>query len=320
MKTPVYKFPGTRGWFPSMAVSVVCGGLLMAGVSNLAAAASPAGTVWDCTISGGGQKGLAFLTFSEELGSDGYATFSGYQLLTTTVKKSSSDDALDHRTPNGSDVGRTTETESPKPAKTNLFGFSEITGPWTYDASGKVIGSFVEKIAGDLESGTNAVTTPVSFRCTVTPGKRLTMVASTPNGRITFNGVPYREMPDLSGSWYAVRKVQKQSFLELFTLTSFATENPLSDVYPDLGDYPIYFASGGQGPGYNVDGFCMVSSRKQIGFAMMTTTLDTTNGVLNATLGSLSSSKGNYKTKATGVQEPLVPISFEAVRTAAPAN
>src|SRR6266700_1738283 len=79
--------------------------LLLSGMilSAQAAPKSPAGT-WDCSLSGGGQQGIAFLTFSDD------GTFSGYRLLVGSQKTLSE-----------IEVGRNTGGDSTR------NGFSSVT-------------------------------------------------------------------------------------------------------------------------------------------------------------------------------------------------
>lgn len=269
-----------------------------------APAQSPAGTQWDCILGGGGQEGIAFITFYDD------GTFGGYELLSTRISKSPGSS-----NPRGGPVDATRNLDgitNGVTAITNLFGFGPISGPWGYDDRGRVVGHFAQLIGQDAE-GNARYTNSVSFTGKVTPGKRLTMVASSRNGRITYSGVPFRETPDMSGPWTGVKVNKRQSFLEFFELTSVTVENPFGDQYWDLGEYPgIYFSLDGQGAGYDTLGFTMVSSRKKIGFAFQSTPWGDTNSVLNATFGSWSASKRGIKASATGVQEPLDRITFKA--------
>ena len=261
----------------------------------------PTGTVWDCVLSGSGQKGIAFITFASD------QSFSGYQILSATPKSKAS---LDARNPGG-DIGRDVEIEDSK-GRTNLFGFDQVQGPWAYDAQGKVIGNW-SMVSGNDSNSTNSVTNSVSFVAKVVPGIRLTLVASTSNGKVTYKGVPYTgTMPSLSGSWYGTKQVKQQSFTEFYTFVSMADFNPFEAGYPDLSGYPgIYYTFDGTGPGYDVVGFSMVSSQKKIAFTFQSYAGGGTNGVLNASFGSFgASSTGALKAKTTGVESPDTTIRY----------
>jgi len=268
------------------------------------------GPTWDCTISGGSQRGLAFLTFEQ-------GTFSGYLLLSAVPKGASTNPRTSF-----DDVGRSNETPSTNSVrgKTNLFGLTRIEGPWTYDERGRVIGHFTLDV--ESESGTDAaVLHPVSFMAKVVPGRRLTLTAYTPNGKVAYRGVPYRDiMPDVSGSWYATKKVKGVSYIDFFVLSH---ENPYVEAYPDLASYRgIYYIGEGEGPGYSLEGFALLSSRKKIGFVFEASELNyaldpesseevTTS--LYATTGSFSSKRGVHKGSTAGVQEPYDKVTLKAV-------
>jgi hypothetical protein len=260
----------------------------------------PTGTVWDCVLSGGGQKGIAFITFADD------QSFSGYQILAFSPPGTRSIDGRNL----GGGIGRHVELNG-NTGGTNLFGFDQFEGPWAYDANGRVIGNFGQVIGGeDPAAGT---TNTVSFVAKVVPGKRLTLVASTSNGKVTYHGVPYSgTMPSLNGSWYGIKQSKGQSYAEFYTFTSVADFNPFGDSHPDLSNYPgIYYTSDGQGGGYDVVGFSMLSSQKKIAFTFQNYTGDVTNGVLNASFGSFSaSSTGALKASTAGIQEPDAPIHY----------
>ena len=52
------------------------------------------------------------------------------------------------------------------------------------------------------------------------PGKRLTLTSSTPNGKVTYKGVPQNKSHSgsISGSWQGTKKENKQDFLEFFAV------------------------------------------------------------------------------------------------------
>jgi len=143
------------------------------------------------------------------------------------------------------------------------------------------------------------------------PGKRLTLVATTSNGKVTYKGVPYaRTMPSLNGKWYGSKQANGQSFTEFYTLTSLADSNPFNASHPDLANYPgIYFTADGQGPGYTLMGFSMVSSQKKTAFAFQSYEGGGTNGVLNASFGSITT-KGTLKATTAGIEEPDTSIHY----------
>ena len=286
-----------------LAALLLCGFTASVGTNAQAQTLNPpTGTVWDCVLSGSGQKGIAFITFASD------QSFSGYQILSSSPRSTPS---VDDERGLGGDIGRNVEIEDSK-GRTNLFGFDQVQGPWAYDAQGKVIGNWT-MVSGNDSNSTNSVTNSVSFVAKVVPGQRLTLVASTSNGKVTYKGVPYTgTMPGLSGSWYGTKQANKQSFTEFYTFVSMADFNPFEGGYPDLSGYPgIYYTFDGVGPGYEVVGFSMLSSQKKIAFTFQSYAGGGTNGVLNASFGSFStSSTGALKAKTSGVESPDTAIRY----------
>jgi hypothetical protein len=161
-----------------------------------------------------------------------------------------------------------------------------------------------------ITPGPGTATNAISFVGTVTPGKRLALVATTSYGKVTYNGTPLNTSPyDLSGPWYGYLK-DGEEMLEFFTLTPVTeANNPWGDVAPDLPTYPnIYLVTQGIGPDYSFNGISMLSSQKKIGFAFETTALGSSNTVLSATYGTLSASR-----KATNVVTKGIDASFNAM-------
>jgi hypothetical protein len=293
-----------------LAALLLCGIAASVGATAQAQVLNPpTGTVWDCVLSGSGQKGIAFITFAND------QSFSGYQILSSTPKSAASTDGRNA----GGGIGRGVELEDSN-GRTNLFGFDQVQGPWSYDAKGKVIGNWT-MVSGNDNNSTNSVTNSVSFVATVVPGKRLTLVAATSNGKVTYKGVPYRQiMPSLSGSWYGTKQAKKQSFTEFYTFVSMADSNPFEAGYPDLSGYPgIYYTLDGSGPGYDIVGFSMLSSQKKIAFTFQSYAGGGTNGVLNASFGSFStSSTGALKATTTGVEAPDTKIRYNFMQPLSP--
>ena len=245
-----------------------------------------------------------------------------------------------------------TDTNAPPSGGTNLIGFSPVTGPWWFDEKGRVIGYF-SVVGGFHTCVTNVTVTPgtsnditgvvtlsqtnvvidcggitnaISFVAKVVGGKRLTLVSSTPSGKVSYKGVPYKNiLPGIGGSWYATKKENNQQFLERFNLTSFAIANPFWGI-ADITNFPnIYFSADGAGPALIFNAFCMLSSQKKIAFtfetfpAGATDITSTTEGKLGATFGSFSRSSKATKANTKGFEEPSpgttlsVPMTFQGV-------
>jgi hypothetical protein len=251
---------------------------------------SPAGT-WDFVLSGSQGEGLAYLTFRDDF------TFEGSELLTTKKLNTS----IDPRT-GGSNAERYPSTDSTNSvSSTNLFGFGRINGPWQFDTKGNVIGYFVERVA--VANTTNIVLNSVGFTAKVVPGKRLTLVASTPNGKVTYRGVPLSgTLPDINGSWQALKKVNKRTTVEFYDVLT-ASE-------------PFLFGVSGTGAGYTFEGVSMISSQKRIGFAMGILPDDGTNYVLRSVVGTYNPKKGKATTK--GAEQGVGALTYDATLIPSP--
>jgi hypothetical protein len=249
---------------------------------------SPVGK-WDCTMGGSGQEGITVIEFFDT-GSTNGRTFQGYQLLASTPKKkaSSSGRTPTEKQPNIDARGLSSPssgTNSPAgTTNTVLFGFGFIDGPWDYDSQGRVIGNFIQKVANGT---TNPTINGVSFLAKVVPGKRLTLASSTPNGKVSYKGVPFSTVPDISGEWNGLKKQDKQDFVEFFKLSASIIPN-------------VYYMSG-NGPGYGyTNDVCLVSSQKKIGFDVFEISSANTNGVRRTTYGPFKSSTKKTTAKTAG--------------------
>lgn len=340
-----------NAWRRSVRGAVAIAALLALGGFTAAGeqAFNPVGPTWDCLLSGSGQQGIAFITFSNDF------TFSGYQLLVgkQSAASSSSGAANDERS-SGGDVGRFPESNTGFSGGTNLFGFGSLSGPWRLDDKGRVIGYFLQVVNQQTSITTNYETTVldtpiydtnttpptvighiyttnynttfttntagttngVSFSAKGVQGKRLNLVSSTPNGKVTYNGVPQNQKPipaPISGRWYGAQKKNHQTFVEFFDLLPTAVRN-------------IYFTTNGEGPGFKFAGYSMVSVKKKMGFALATFEGFGTNdvpidaegnisgGVLSATMGGVSYPKQGPKANTKGFEQPITPINFQAQR------
>jgi hypothetical protein len=114
--------------------------------TSRAGSASPAGPgtdpsdffTWDLISSGSGQRGMAFITFSNN------GTFRGYQLLaaipsgTNNVTVGRGGTGTGRNTGSGGNTNGTVENL--------LFGFGPIDGIWTRNSKGKIVGLFSEAL------------------------------------------------------------------------------------------------------------------------------------------------------------------------------
>jgi hypothetical protein len=258
---------------------------------------SPAGT-WDFVISGSQGEGLAYLTFLDDF------TFSGAELLTAKPHPTSTPDIGRN---SGGDTGRNAGSSSSTNStagSTNLFGYGPINGSWNFDIKGNVIGFFVERV--EEADGADVILDSVSFTGKVAgkdPHKRFTLVASTPNGKVTYRGVQQSTtLTNASGVWYGIKTQGQQSFVEFFDV--MAGPNPFAP--------PYLYSVTGTGAGYSFDGVCMLSSQKKIGFAYNVLPDDKTNTILRSVIGSFDPKK--IKTSAKGVEEPNTAVHYNAIR------
>jgi hypothetical protein len=270
---------------------------------------SPIGT-WDFVMNGA-ENGVAFITFSSDY------TFTGVQIIAprkpTVLTSTPAEVTIGRYT--GEPVGRTAETNAVvEPPSTNstgssknvLYGFyafeppgSPLGGRWTYDAAGRVIGSWGE--IGQRFDGavTNTVTNSVSFAALVVPGKRMTMTGSSGVGTVTFQGVPFTPVPDISGGWYGQTTREGQKFYEFIDI-SVRTAGP----------FPSFTVTG-DGPTYAFNGIALVSSQKRIAFHTTWTT-PTNTTIARAVAGQFkpNASKGTMK----GSEDPAMSVTLKIAR------
>jgi hypothetical protein len=159
------------------------------GAPNSPAGAGPS-FLWDCIISGGHQQGIAFLNFNTNF------TFTGYSLESTTLHPTASTPPDPTVTRGGDGIGRNandstaTVTGGAGKGVTNVFGFGPVSGPWTYDDKGRVVGFFTQA----LNSGgstwpcvTNAQVFGVSNGVVVTTNLSFCFTGPTADIQVTFD-------------------------------------------------------------------------------------------------------------------------------------
>jgi len=156
----------------------------------------------------------------------------------------------------------------------------------------------------------SALTNSISFVGKVVEGKRLTLTATTPFGKVTYRGVPAKDLSDISGSWAGTKKQSQVVYNEFFDLTR-------SVLFSDI---PNMYSVNGGGPAYSYMGLAILSSQKKIAFSLA---LNVTNGVptpadfpIRAVTGSFNSKKPSFKTH--GWEQPggslNDPIKFDGTR------
>ena len=156
------------------------------------------------------------------------------------------------------------------------------------------------------------LTNAVSFVGKVVPGKRLTLNASTTFGKATYRGVPAVALPNLAGTqWNGVKRQQGVSYVEFFSLKSFAAGNPFIDLSDNITNFPnIYYSTNGVGPGYTFGSIIIVSKQKKAGFA--TSEYAGTNQTLRATYGGFHNNGKTTTSNSKGVIAPNINITYKA--------
>jgi hypothetical protein len=94
---------------------------------------------WDLSSHGGGQRGIALITFSNDLVSfPPRGTFRGYQMLAAIPPNTNT---LSSTTGRGDDnAGRGLTGGAGTGRKDFLFGFSPIDGTWQFNSKGQIVG------------------------------------------------------------------------------------------------------------------------------------------------------------------------------------
>lgn len=316
--------------------------------SRAAAFDSPVGQPWDVVMSGHHQ-GLAVIIFAD----DGtFSVDSVLVPKAPSASSPSSDDDRGTGGDDGrtgiSDGG---SGGFVLPPHTNLFGHSIIplpdtvngdgsinhvgvdSGHWGFDLKGRLVGYYTDvsgysvcvtnlvlvnnPITGGIDTNIvvecNRLTNAISFTGSVAPGRRLTLVTSTPDGRSVFTGVPVTtvNMPDLSGNWAGIKIDQGLPYNEFFVLTPNITANS--------------YVVEGAGPGYNYVGTAILSKSGKFAMsAIVNPPTDSSSADtrvhLRAVFGSLNKRQFTFRTSGLdAVSEGTINrIIFNGVRTSVP--
>jgi len=167
----------------------------------------------------------------------------------------------------------------------SVYGLLGLSGDWTYDSRGRVIGVLIEN------GGTNGFTNGISFQAVVkrrttstSTNMTMTMTAVRDGRTITYSGAPLQILPDISGNYYGTGKKSGLPFTELFTLAPFG---------------PNTYQVSGVGPNYDLTGYVMLSAKKKLAYVSFIG--DATNSLLRSVFGTYNPSKGTASLK--GVME-----------------
>lgn len=245
--------------------------ILVSCASALRAQPSPVGS-WDFVLTGN-QRGVAQITFLEDF------TLNGIEIITVRPIGTGETSNDDERGGSGDDRTPGTGGGGASEAITNFYGIAVLTGIWTFDSSGRVIGVLTESGAS-----TNSTTNGISFRAVTRPEVRVTMTGLRNGRRINYRGVPYQTLAtDFSGNYYGTGKIAGRPFNEIFTLA------PSSDpILAPLSLGNLYDVSG-LGPAYPFSGLALVSRQNVFGLASMS--FQNTNGALRSIIGPFNLSR-----------------------------
>jgi len=226
---------------------------------------------WDMVISGQ-RRGTAQVQFFNDF------TLLGYQLTTLPPLKSPD---IDPRTGLPESAGNDLLN------RTNVVGEAILSGVWSFNLAGSVIGSYVEIIAIS-EGGTNRIVeNGYSFSASVNPQRAIVVSAKGPAGNVKMRCKPTIPLNDLSlAPYYGTAKADNQSFTEFFTLMPTATPN-------------VYDVSG-SGPTYSYSGTAMLI--RQGNLSMVTGSTDGTNNVVRAVSGIVPFKKSPLHGNLSGIQ------------------
>jgi hypothetical protein len=253
--------------------------LLLLGLSASAQPFSnPAGTLWDCTMSGG-RDGLAVLFFDDKTNS--------FTMTEIIVPKKPA--PFNDSRGTISD-GRNGDTGTTPFRSVDLFGGGSVTGPWNIDANGHIVGFWTEP-GGDILN-------QFSFTGTMVPGKRLTLNVKSTVGNMVYRGKPSTSLGDLSGQYYGTLSQAGRQYTDFFTLSN-----------PGIGSHSVdpsdnIYDLNGSGPGYVYDStsysFAIISAWKKVAYTALLGSPTETN-IVRAVVGSFSLKTGRGNT--SGMQQ-----------------
>jgi hypothetical protein len=318
-----------------LAAGVLAGAL--AGVAQAQPFASPVGT-WD-VIQSGPRSGVAQMTFNSDF------TIAMQEVIVPNVPQSTSGSGSTaigrnsgiSSTRDGVTSGGTTNG---LPAHTDLFGFFSSprsddpagalilhhgvpAGQWGFDTAGHLIGFFVE-VSAPSAITTNApdvnytrITNAISFTGRVTLNNRnptnshLTLVCSTPAGKVTFSGLTLIPVTDISGSWYGTEIAQGLPYNELFSVSNVDT-----NLYNVTGSGPQYEDFG---LGFNFVGQILVSRRNRVGFVTSHPVTNSPLPEVRAIIGPINLRRFNFSGRGWDSSDYAGqrPVSYRATRSPA---
>jgi hypothetical protein len=266
----------------AMVPCLVLAASLFSFASSTWAQPSPVGE-WDYVIAGS-HRGNGRITFFSDF------TLVGFQIETLPPVKTPSVDPRTGQIEGGTIIG-----------SAGFFGSSVLSGVWSFDVRGRVIGSYVQE-SFVVEEGTNRpVSLALSFRASVNPqrttasGSLVGSIIANAQGAgqsVQLRGKPTIPLFDLTGSYYAVSARDNVDYQEFFSLSPTALPN-MYDVV-------------GTGPDYSYTGVALFTRTGQFSMA---TTRDGTN-VITSLTGPLRTSSNPPGGTLTGQQTDVRVVKF----------
>lgn len=248
---------------------------------------SPVGE-WDFVIAGS-HRGNGRMTFFSDF------TLVGFQISTLAPVKKPSVNPRTGEIEEGTVVG-----------SSGFFGSSVLSGVWSFDVNGRVIGNYVEE-SSVVEDGTNRPASfPLSFRAAVNPQRTtragalvgsITLNAQGPGQRVTLRGKPTIPLVDLTGSYYGTSARDGVNYQEFFSLSPTALPN-MYDVV-------------GAGPDYSYTGVALLTRTRHFS---MTTAREGTNSVVTSLTGPLRTTPFPPTGVLTGQQTDVRTVKFRINR------
>ena len=274
--------------------AVLTATLSLACLANLATAQpSPVGE-WDFVFAGS-HRGNARIMFLSDF------TLVGFQITTLPPARRPS---VDSRTGEiegaGSVDPRTGEIDGNTGTVTDtFFGSAVVSGVWSFDVSGRVIGSYIID-STVIENGTNQpVSTALSFRANVNPQRTtrsgalvgaMFINAQGPEQRVQLRGKPTIPLADLTGSHYGLSVREGISYQEFFSLS------------PSPTGLPNMYDVAGSGPDYSYTGVALLTRTGQFS---MSTQRSGTNAVITSLTGPLRTRTFPPMGTLTGQQDSI---------------
>jgi len=166
------------------------------------------------------------------------------------------------------------------------FGLLIFDGTWSYDGTGRIVGSFTAQVNGQSSL--------VNFIGTVKNGTKLQLSALGGNGSVKLKGIPAGALPNLTGHYIGYANDHVQKFTEDLDLSP--------GIYPG-----VYDISGSASLGFHLTGALIVSSRNTVYVYALTD-----YGAVSSLAGKGDPIKGTGKLK--GIDTYGVRISIALVR------